>query len=227
MGEGLFVAAGALSFIAFMFLVGRPILELLTRRWTGEQPSRTLVTVIFVALLLSAITSEAIGIHAIFGAFLIGAIIPHDSVAARILKRRLESVVTILLLPAFFAFTGMRTRIDLLAEPSQWVICGLIILVAATGEFGGTLVAARFTELSWHDSAVLGTLMNTSGLMELIVLNVGLDLRVISPTLFAMMVIMALVTTAATSPILRLLRIQTNAESPMNRRSEPEPAVLG
>lgn len=207
--QGLFVVIGALLFIAFMLLLGRPILKWLIRRWEGEPQSRTLLALIIVALLLAAISAEAIGIHAIFGAFLLGAMIPYESDAARIIKPRLESVVTILLLPAFFALTGMRTRIDLLSEPVNWLICGLIVLVATLGKFGGTFVAARLTGSSSHDSAVLGTLMNTRGLMELIVLNVGLDLRIISPTLFAMMVLMALATTILTSPVLRLLKAQT------------------
>ncbi|HEX2878236.1 MAG TPA: cation:proton antiporter, partial [Polyangiaceae bacterium] len=108
-------------------------------------------------------------------------------------------------LPVFFAFTGMRTEIGLLSSPSHWLMCGLIICVACLGKFGGSAIAARFSGLSWRDSTSLGVLMNTRGLMELIVLNVGLDLRVLSPTLFAMMVIMALVTTFATAPLLSLL----------------------
>ena len=113
--------------------------------------------------------------------------------------------MTVLLLPAFFAFTGMRTRIGLVSGLEQWLVCGLIILVATAGKFGGTLAAARFTGLGWREAAGLGVLMNTRGLMELIVLNIGLDLGVISPTLFAMMVLMALVTTMATTPMLHLL----------------------
>jgi K+:H+ antiporter len=212
MGAGMFVAAGALTFIAFMFLVARPLLRWVSARWDGAPQSRSVTTLVFVALLLSALTAEVIGIHAIFGAFLLGAMIPHDSVVARGLTHQLEHVVTILLLPAFFAFTGMRTRIDLLQEPSQWLICGLIIVTAVIGKFGGTLIVARLTGLRWRDSAILGTLMNTRGLMELIVLNVGLDLRVISPALFAMMVLMALVTTMMTAPVVRWLKPTSIAE---------------
>jgi Kef-type K+ transport system membrane component KefB len=178
------------------------------------------VTLIFVALLLSTLTAEAIGIHAIFGAFLLGAMIPHDSVVAQTLTRQLESIVTILLLPAFFAFTGMRTRIDLVAGAEQWLICGFIILTATLGKFGGTLLAARLTGLSWHSAAMLGTLMNTRGLMELIVLNVGLDLKVISPTLFAMMVLMAITTTALTAPVLRLLKARARSGEEVDMLSE-------
>jgi len=165
----------------------------------------TAVAVVFVALLLSALATEAIGIHAIFGAFLLGAVIPHDSAVARTFSTQLRPMVATLLLPAFFAFTGMRTRIDLLSGGEAWLICALIILVAIVGKFGGTAIAARVAGLDWRRASALGALMNTRGLMELIVLNVGLDLQVITPELFAMMVLMALVTTMLTSPAVRLL----------------------
>jgi Kef-type K+ transport system membrane component KefB len=167
--------------------------------------TRGVAAVVFAALLLSALTTEAIGIHALFGAFLFGAIIPHESALARVFTQRLQDLVGVLLLPAFFAFTGMRTQIGLVAGLEQWLVCSLIILVATAGKFGGTLAAARLTGLGWRDAASLGLLMNTRGLMELIALNIGLDLRVISPTLFAMMVLMTLVTTMATAPLLQWL----------------------
>jgi K+:H+ antiporter len=205
-GEGFLVAAGALAYIAFMFLVARPALVRVMQRRKQAPLSRGSVAFFLFALFLSALATEAIGIHAIFGAFLFGAIIPRDSAVARFFPQHLEHVVGAVLLPAFFAFTGMRTRIDLVSGWDQWLTCGLIILLATLGKFGGTLAAAYLTGLSWRDAAILGTLMNTRGLMELVVLNVGLDLGVISPTLFAMMVLMALVTTIATSPVLGLLK---------------------
>jgi Kef-type K+ transport system membrane component KefB len=152
---------------------------------------------------MSAVAAEWIGIHAIFGAFLLGAIIPHDSDVARDFQHKLEDIVKILLLPAFFAYTGMRTEIGLVSGWQAWAIVAVIILVATLGKFGGTLAAARLTGLNWKTSAALGILMNTRGLMELVVLNIGLELGVISPRLFAMMVIMALATTIATTPILQ------------------------
>jgi Kef-type K+ transport system membrane component KefB len=204
-GEGLVVVAETLAYIALMILLIRPILRNVVARWNMERLPRSAVAFVFVALLISALATEYIGIHAIFGAFLLGALIPQDSTVARVFTRQLEPVVTVLLLPAFFALTGMRTRIDLVSGVDQWLICSLIILVAIVGKFGGTLLAARLTGLDWRNSMALGTLMNTRGLMELIVLNVGLDLKVISPTLFSMMVLMALVTTMATSPVLLFL----------------------
>jgi Kef-type K+ transport system membrane component KefB len=197
-----------------MFLFVRPLAIRFFARYTAaDDLTPNLVALVFAALLISALITEYIGIHAVFGAFLLGAIIPHDSPVARALTGRLEDLVTILLLPAFFAFTGMRTQIGLVTGSEQWLLCGLIILVATAGKFGGTLAAGKLTGLGWRDATALGLLMNTRGLMELIVLNIGLDLNVISPTLFAMLVLMALLTTMAASPLLALpaLRPQTEA----------------
>jgi Kef-type K+ transport system membrane component KefB len=194
----------ALGFIAIMLAVVRP----LAVRYLGhdaDHPPRRMAVWVLVALLFSALTAEWIGIHAIFGAFLLGAIIPHDSDVARDFSNKLEDIVKILLLPAFFAYTGMRTQIGLVSGWEAWMFCGIIILTATLGKFGGSAVAARCTGLDWRLSAALGILMNTRGLMELIVLNIGLEMGVISDKLFAMMVIMALVTTIATTPVLHFL----------------------
>jgi len=195
--------------IGAMLILVRPVAARLITRENRNGLSATTVAVIFAALLLSAWTTEAIGIHAVFGAFLLGVVIPHDSYIAQSLKASLEQVVIVLLLPAFFAYTGMRTQIGLVSGWEHWLICGLIIVIASLGKFGGTLAAARLTGLDWKTGSTLGILMNTRGLMELIVLNVGLDLGVISPTLFAMMVLMALATTLATTPLLTLLERRT------------------
>ena len=173
---------------------------------------------VLAGLLLSALLTEWIGIHAIFGAFILGAAIPSDSVVARQLVRRLRDVVSVLFLPAFFVYTGMRTRIGLVAGIDEWLVCGLIIAVATLGKFGGTLGAARLAGVGWRDATALGVLMNTRGLMELIVLNVGLDLGVISPKLFAMMVIMAVATTLATAPILHIVSPTATAEGGPSER---------
>jgi K+:H+ antiporter len=196
----------AAAYVAVVLLLARPLLRGLARAADrhGKVTQGTLAALLFV-LLLSALATESIGIHAIFGAFLIGAVVPSDSLVARELRHRLEDVVVVLLLPAFFAFTGMRTQIGLLGSATAWLLCGVIILVACLGKFGGTLLAARLTGIGWRESSALGILMNTRGLMELIVLNVGLDLGVLSPTLFAMLVLMAVVTTLMTTPILHLL----------------------
>jgi Kef-type K+ transport system membrane component KefB len=205
-GAAILVPALTLAFIGFMFLAVRPLAARLLARIDEGRLTQGVLALVLGALLLSALAAEAIGVHALFGAFLFGAVVPHDSAVARTLTNRLEDLVTVLFLPAFFAFTGMRTQIGLVSGLDQWLICGLIIAVATAGKLGGTALAARLTGLGWREAAALGLLMNTRGLMELIALNIGLDMRIISPTLFAMMVLMALVTTVATSPLLQLVR---------------------
>ena len=201
-GSALFVAVLTVGFASLMLAVVRPIIARLVAGLEERSPTQGTVAVVLVGLLMSAWTTEVIGIHAVFGAFLFGVIIPHQSNLARTLHQNLESL-TILLLPAFFAFTGMRTEIGLLGGRYEWVVCAIIIAVATAGKWGGAVLGARFTALSWRESSALGVLVNTRGLMELIVLNVGLELGVISQTLFTMMVLMALVTTIATTPLLR------------------------
>ncbi|NUO49733.1 MAG: cation:proton antiporter [Polyangiaceae bacterium] len=203
--SALITVAMSAAFVAVMLLGVRPLLARFVRARAGRGLTQGHIAVVLVGLLLSALATEAIGIHALFGAFVFGAIVPHDSDLARDVADRLTDVVVVLLLPAFFAFTGMRTQIGLVSGLEHWLLCGLIILVATAGKFGGSFVAARLTGLDTRESAALGVLMNTRGLMELIVLNIGLDLKVISPTLFTMLVIMAVVTTFATTPILHLV----------------------
>ena len=202
-GGAALVTGLTLAFIAMMFGVVRPLLARVVRTSGDREPTRGDVAWALAALLVAALVTEAIGVHAIFGAFLFGAVMPHDSRLARTLTQSLDHLVTIVLLPAFFAFAGVRTEIGLLAGWDAWLACALIIGIATAGKVGGTLLAARATGVSWRHAAGLGVLMNTRGLMQLIVLNVGLDLHVISPTLFTMMVIMALVTTFATTPLFR------------------------
>ena len=204
-GGAALVTGLTIGYIVLMFVLVRPLVHAWCR-WLGDRaPTPEVLAVVFVAVLASALMTELIGVHAIFGAFLVGAIFPHDSTIAKDLIHKLENLVTVLLLPAFFAFTGMRTEIGLISGWENWLWCLAIIAVATVGKFGGSLAAARLTGLSWRDAAGLGILMNTRGLMELIVLNIGLDLKIISPTVFAMMVVMAIVTTIATTPILQLI----------------------
>lgn len=204
-GGAFAVVAMTFAYIVFMFLIVRPLITRIGSRFQNQELTQGGMACLLVLMLCSALTTELIGVHAIFGAFLLGAVISHESRAAQQLCARLEDLVGVLLLPSFFAFTGMRTRIGLVSGMENWMLCGLIILIATAGKFGGTLAAARLTGLGWRDSSSLGILMNTRGLMELIVLNIGLDLQVISPTLFAMLVLMAVVTTVATTPILRAI----------------------
>ncbi len=211
-GNVLFTLAMTATYIAAMVLLVRPLARWLARwREARRETSQGLMGVAFGALLLSALATEAIGIHALFGAFLLGAIVPHDSAFAKDLTERLEGLVVVLLLPAFFALTGLRTQVALLDGAGDWLFCAAIIAVASVGKWGGSTLAARASGLTWRDATALGALMNTRGLMELIVLNVGLDLGVISPRLFAMLVLMAIVTTILTSPVLKALKVDTAA----------------
>ena len=196
----------ALLYLVAMFLLVRPILSRLARTNYFSELHQGALAAVFVTLLVSSLTTEWIGIHAIFGAFVLGAVIPHDSVIARQLPEKLQNIISVLFLPAFFAFAGMRTDIGRVSGIEDWLICGVIVLVATLGKLGGTTIAARATGLAWRDAAAIGSLMNTRGLMELIVLNIGLDLGVISTKLFAMLVVMALATTLSTAPMLQLLQ---------------------
>ncbi|MFO0968179.1 MAG: cation:proton antiporter [Gemmataceae bacterium] len=196
----------SLLFLAFMVLFARPAVAWFTLLYEAREDLRPrLLPWVFVPLLLAALATEAIGIHALFGAFLLGALVPHESKLTEDLTQRLELPVTGLLLPAFFAYTGLRTQIGLVQGTEAWLICGLIILVAAAGKIGGAYVAGRLTGLGHSTSLGLGILVNTRGLMELIVLNVGLEMGILSPRLFAMLVLMALVTTLMTAPLLSFL----------------------
>jgi Kef-type K+ transport system membrane component KefB len=195
------------GYVALVFGVVRPALAGFVRReQAAEGPlAHTTLALVLAAVALSAAATEAIGIHALFGAFLLGAVLPHEGRLPREIRARLEDVVLVLFLPSFFVLTGMRTRIDLLERAGDWLALAAIVLVATLGKFGGSFLAARWTGLPWRSSAALGFLMNARGLMELVVLSVGLDLGVISPTIFTMMVLMALVTTFTATPALDLV----------------------
>ena len=192
----------ALAYVGIMLFVARPLLARLAER-TKLGLSQNIVAVVLVGLFVSSFATELIGIHALFGAFLFGAIVPKNGSFAAALAEKLEDLVVVFLLPLFFAYSGLRTQIGLLSTAESWVTCAAITAFACLGKFGGSAVAARLTGLSWRESSAIGVLMNTRGLMELVVLNLGLDLGVISPKLFAMMVVMALVTTFMTTPLLQ------------------------
>ena len=224
-GRVLVTIGLTIVFIAFIFKFVQPAMKWLVRKQLRERrTTQGTMVIVFAALLLSALATDAIGIHALFGAFLLGTMIPHDSALALDVTSKINDLVLVLLLPAFFAYTGLRTQIGLVSGSEQWLACGLIILVASLGKFGGSSVAARISGISWRQSAALGILMNTRGLMELIVLNVALDLGAITPTLFAMLVLMAIVTTVATTPILHALKTDEEADESAHASAEVSPA---
>jgi Kef-type K+ transport system membrane component KefB len=205
-GTLAFTLAGTVAYVIAMFTIGRQLL-----RWLAERASRTTGTEGFFAgalliTLASAWVTERLGIHGVLGAFLVGALMPRDTAMVGKLTERLHTVMVVLLLPLFFVFTGLRTTLTLISGGTLWWICAAVIFVAVAGKLGGSALAARATGMAWRDAWSLGALMNTRGLMELVILNVGLDIGVLSPTLFAMMVLMALVTTAMTTPLVDALR---------------------
>ncbi|HYM78947.1 MAG TPA: cation:proton antiporter [Candidatus Dormibacteraeota bacterium] len=167
--------------------------------------SENLMALMLLLVLASSLFTEYLGIHLLFGAFLMGAIMPKESRFVRYVLDRFETITVTLLLPLFFAFTGLRTNIAAVKGPEMWMYCGLIVLVATAGKLGGSTLASWLSGMPLREAAGLGTLMNTRGLMELVILNIGLDIGVISPALFSMMVMMALVTTFMTTPVLSLI----------------------
>ena len=204
--NSLFIIVLAGVYVLFMLKVVRPYLKKLGDTHASRQRlSKPVMAIFFVVLMISSYLTEIIGIHALFGAFMAGVIMPSNMNFKNIIIEKLEDITLILLLPLFFVFTGLRTQIGLLNDAYLWMITGVIILVASVGKFAGSALTARFVGQSWKDSLTIGALMNTRGLMELIVLNIGYDLGVISPVLFTMMVIMALVTTFITGPVLNLI----------------------
>lgn len=204
--SALFTIALSLVYVVFMVIVVQPFLRRLGNIYSDRETiNKTIVAVSFLVLLISSYLTEIIGIHALFGAFLAGVVMPPNFNFRKILTEKVEDVSLVLLLPLFFVFTGLRTQIALLNDTHLWVVCGWIILAAVAGKFGGSAIAARFVGQSWKDSLAIGALMNTRGLMELIVLNIGYDLGILSPEIFAMMVLMALITTFMTGPALDIL----------------------
>ncbi|MEO8504773.1 MAG: cation:proton antiporter [Acidobacteriota bacterium] len=193
----------SLVFVALMLSIGMPLAAKLIRpQVSSEAHGKTMLAGVLAFVFLCALTTEAIGIHALFGAFLAGVVMPPYASVREHLRTRLESFSSVFLLPLFFAFTGLRTQIALLGDATGWLLCLGLIAVAIVGKVGGTMFAARVTGMTWPDSFALGALMNTRGLVELIVLDLGYNLGILSARIFAMMVLMALLTTCATGPLL-------------------------
>lgn len=204
--SALFTIGLAAIFVVFMLYVVRPwIRKKSTVVVEKDHISKTVVAIALFILLMSAYIAEVIGIHALFGAFLAGVIMPNNFKFKELLASKVEDVSVLLLLPIFFAFTGLRTHIELLNQGHLWGTCMFVIAVAVAGKFGGSALSAKLVGQSWKDSFSIGALMNTRGLMELIVLNIGLDLKILSPEIFSIMVLMALATTFMTGPSLSFI----------------------
>lgn len=201
----LFTVISLLIFVAVMIFVMRPLLRKLEAIYRKNgNISREILAAIILFVLLSALLTEWIGIHALFGAFLAGVIMPKDEDFVHELSSKFEDVTIVLFLPLFFAFTGLKMSVGLLSDANLWGYCLLIIGIAIVGKLGGAMIASRATGLGWREAGAVGILLNTRGLVELIILNIGLDAKIISPTVFTIMVLMALVTTAITTPLLQV-----------------------
>lgn len=196
----------AIGYVFLMLKLVQPFLKRMGDIYSNKEGlSKPVVAVFIIILIASAYTTEVIGIHALFGAFMAGVIMPDNTNFRSIFIEKIEDISMLLLLPLFFVFTGLRTQIGLLNEPHLWQLCAIVVFLAITGKFVGSALAAKFVGQSWRESLIVGALMNTRGLMELVVLNIGYDLGVLSPEIFAMMVIMALLTTFMTGPALDLI----------------------
>lgn len=204
--SSLYIISLALLYVLLMIFLVKPFLKRIGDLYgTKDSLSKPVVAIFFLTLIISSYATELVGIHALFGAFMMGSIMPDVAKFRTVFIEKVEDVSVILLLPLFFVFTGLRTEIGLLNDPYLWKVTGFIILVAVVGKFFGSALAAKFVGQSWRNSLIIGALMNTRGLMELIVLNIGLELKVLTPEVFTMMVIMALVTTFMTGPALDLI----------------------
>ena len=209
LGSSVFTIALTLVFVSAMLFLVRPQLgNLIEKRMEDPKRARGLLAGVLAFVLASAWFTESIGIHALFGGFMAGVVMPSFSGFQVFIKERVEAFSSAALLPLFFVFTGLRTQINLLDSWSSWLICFGIIVVAVAGKLGGSMLMARWIRMNWRDSFTLGVLMNTRGLVELVVLNIGYDLGILSARIFAMMVIMALATTFMTAPLLSLVRLK-------------------
>lgn len=204
--SSLYIIGLAILYVILMLKIVRPFLERIGKLQSKNKSiSKSMIAIFLLTLIVSSYCTEVIGIHALFGAFMTGVIMPDNIKFRALIIEKVEDVAVVLFLPLFFVYTGLRTEIGLLNEPYLWKITAIIIIVATLGKFLGSAIAAKFVGQSWKDSLTIGALMNTRGLMELIVLNIGFDLGILTGEVFAMMVIMALATTFLTGPTLDLL----------------------
>lgn len=217
----VFKLVGLIAFLALMLLVIRPRLArwLKSERGADDPIRDSVMAVVLLYMTSSALTTELLGVHALFGAFVAGICMPRGNRYCERLALRLESFNRVLLLPLFFALSGVRTELGLL-DSRGWLVCGVVILIATAGKLGGCMTAAKLGGMTWRDSVAFGALMNTRGLMELIVINLGYDLGILSPAMFSILVIMALATTFLTGPLLQL----TERRSAPSWEPSPVPA---
>jgi Kef-type K+ transport system membrane component KefB len=224
MSEAVFTILLTSAFILLMLFVIKPRIEwFLSGNTSSEGGKKWLLAKAVTLVFVCALVTELIGIHALFGAFLAGVVMPSDVKFRAFLREKLEMFSSVVLLPLYFTFTGLRTQVDLLDGWTAWFICAVIIAVAIAGKLGGGALAARLTGMNWYESLSLGTLMNTRGLVGFVVLNIGYDLGILSPTAFAMMAVMALLTTFMTGPLIafiEFMRLRGSLPAAQSERTE-------
>ena len=197
----------SILYIVIMFLAIRPFLRMVGQIYHNKEViDKGIVAFILLLLVISSYFTEILGLHALFGAFIAGVVMPENIKFRKIMTEKVEDVSLALFLPLFFASTGLRTEIGLIDSSEQWILCTIFILVAIVGKFGGAMFSARFVGESWKDSLYIGALMNTRGLMELVVLTIGYEMGILTPSIFVMLVIMTLVTTFMTTPLVSFIK---------------------
>ncbi len=216
--DTLLMAALTVAFGLLMAVAVRPVLAAYFRRSmaaNGGKLTLNALAVLLVAVLLAALATNRIGIFAVFGPFLLGAVLSDQHALRDAVAARLRDFVTAFFLPVYFTYTGLRTEVGSLAGGTMWLICLAVIGTAVVGKFGGCGLAARAAGYPRREAALIGALMNTRGLMELVVVNVGYEAGVIPKSLYCMLVLMAVATTAMTTPLVLLFRRGTEIEGPM------------
>lgn len=204
--SAIFTIGLTLAYILVMFLVVRPFLRKIGETYANSEViNKSFVGFIFLTLVVSSVTTEIIGIHALFGAFIAGVVMPPNLGFRKVMMEKVEDIALVFFLPLFFAYTGLHTEIGLINTPELWLVCLLFIAVSVLGKLGGCAIAARTVGENWKDSLIIGTLMNTRGLMELVALNIGYEMGVLPPPIFVILVLMALTTTFMTTPLLALV----------------------
>jgi Kef-type K+ transport system membrane component KefB len=208
----LWIRFGSLAaYLAVMLGLVRPLAAQAVKRRRQPGLSIELLGAVVACTLASSAVTEWTGVHPLFGAFIAGVCFPRVEQWQHAIRSRMDMITSVLLLPLFFALTGLRTRLDLLNDANMWLWTGIVLVAAVCGKMGGAVLAARWTGQSWRHALGLGALLNTRGLVELVVLNIAYNVGAFTPTLFTMLVVMALVTTISTTPILNLLRIRGKA----------------
>ena len=194
--------AGFAAYLCIMLFILRPTVRRLLAKHHGKKVTDKVIVALLLCMLASGWATEWLGVHALFGAFFAGVMMPKERMFTEDVRKKLGPLVRVFLIPLFFAFTGLRTNIGMIINSTMILYCGLVFVVAVAGKFGGSMIAARVMGTPWREAAAIGILMNTRGLIELVILNIGLDIGVLTRPLFSMMVVMAVGTTVMTTPLL-------------------------